>query len=454
MKKILAVLLIAAMSISLLTACGGSSNAQGGEAAPAAASSAKSEAAAPAAEAKSEAAPAEEAKSEAPAAEEKSEAPAAEEKSEAPEAAPAGDYITPPDSHVALVDQDTSKAEYTLYVANHDATTSMCEAYIETLCNMINQESGGRIAFVYNPGGSLLGSMETIDGVKDGTADICWSTTAFFSSRFPVSEFINLCANGCTSARMATDVFQQMYEEIPEVQAEFKDWKVLALHSCSYGPVSTVGKKIETKEDFAGMQIRTAGAIPTQYLTALGANPMSVPTPDVYESVEKGVIDGFTNDWHNIDCFKLYQPIDYCLDLPISYSACFVLMNKDTYESLPDDLKAIIDKYAGNYAGDMAGYWWDSCNYWVADKMVANGVEVYKPSDELYNWATSPEITDAIHAWYVNDYLIGQCKIANGQELFDKCMEIVEQNKAAHEHDWDAPFSYLNWNYTPDNLPG
>jgi TRAP-type mannitol/chloroaromatic compound transport system substrate-binding protein len=128
-------------------------------------------------------------------------------------------------------------------------------------------------------------------------------------------------------------------------------------------------------------------------------------------------------------------------------------MNKDTYDSLPDDLKAIIDKYAGNYAGDMAGYWWDSCNYWVADKMEANGVEVYKPSDELREWATSPEITDAIHEWYVN-YLINDCKLANGQEIYDKCMEIVEQNKAAHENDWANKFSYLNWNYTPDNLPG
>ena len=441
MKKIISLVVIAAMGLALFTGCGGSS------AAPAA--EAKSEAAAPAAEAKSEA-PAAEASSAAPAAEASSAASEAAAESEAPAAE---DYIAPPDSHVALVDQDTSKAEYTLYVANHDATTSMCEAYIETLCNMINQESGGRIAFVYNPGGSLLGAMETIDGVKDGTADICWSCTSFFSGRFPVSEFINLCGNGCTSARMATDVFQQMYEEIPEVQNEFKDWKILALHSCAYGPVSTVGKKIEKKEDFAGMQIRTAGAIPTQYLTALGANPMTVPTSDVYESVEKGVIDGFTNDWHNIDCFKLYQPIDYCLDLPISYTSCFVLMNKDTYDSLPDDLKAIIDKYAGNYAGDMAGYWWDSCNYWVADKMEAEGVEVYKPTDELRDWATSPEIIDGIHEWYVN-YLINDAKLANGQEIYDKCMEIVEQNKAAHENDWANKFSYLNWNYTPDNLPG
>ena len=249
---------------------------------------------------------------------------------------------------------------------------------------------------------------------------------------------------------MATDVYQQMYEEIPELQAELGDWKIIALHSCSYGPVSTVGKKIEKPEDFKGLQIRTAGTIAAQYITALGANPMTVPTSEVYESIEKKVIDGFTNDWHNIDCFKLYEPIDYCLDLPISYTSCFVMMNKNTYDSLPDDLKAIVDQYAGNYAGDMAGYWWDSCNYWVADKMRENNVEVYKPSDELYAWATSDEIVKPIHQWYV-DYLneVPELK-GKGQEIYDKCMDIVSQNAAAHEHDWDAPFNYKDWTYTPD----
>ena len=334
---------------------------------------------------------------------------------------------------------------YNLIVVNHDASTSMCEKYIETLCNQMSEASNGRLTFSFNPGGSLLGATETMDGVKSGTADICWSCTSFFGGRFPVSEFINLCANGITSARMATDVYQEMYEEIPELQKELADWKIIALHSCSYGPVSTVGKKIEKPEDFKGLQIRTAGTVAAKYIEALGGTPVTVPTSDVYEGVSKGVFDGFTNDWHNIDCFKLYEPIDYCLNLPISFTSCFVMMNKDTYNKLPDDLKAVVDQYAGNYAGDMAGYWWDSCNYWVADKMRENNVDVYEPSAELKAWATSDEITRPIHEWYIN-YL--NEKGLDGQAIYDKCMEIVEKNTAAHAGDWDKAFSYEDWNYT------
>jgi len=335
---------------------------------------------------------------------------------------------------------------YNLIVVNHDASTSMCEEYIETLCNQMGEASGGRLTFSFNPGGSLLGATEIMDGVKDGTADLCWSCTSFYSGRFPVSEFIALCGNGITSARMGTDVYRAIYEQIPECAEELKDWKIIALHSCAYAPISTVKAKIETKDDFKGKQLRTAGTVVAKYVEALGATPMTVPTPDVYESVSKGVIDGFCNDWHNIDCFKLFEPIDYCLDLPVNHNSCYVLMNMDLYNSMDDDLKAVIDTFSGAYASDMAGYWWDSCRYWVGDKMRENGVEVYEPSDELREWATSDEIIQSIHQWYI-DYLTE--KGLDGQAIYDKCMEIVESYKAAHANDWDSEFYYKDWNEDP-----
>jgi len=337
---------------------------------------------------------------------------------------------------------------YNLIVVNHDSTTSMCELYIETLCGMMTEASNGRLQFTFYPGGSLLGATETMDGVKDGSADMCWSCCSFFGGRFPVSEFVNLVGTGIDSAREATEVLNIMWEEVPELQEEFKDWKMVALHACTYAPFSTVGTKVETKDDFKGLQIRAAGTVASKYIEALGATPVTMPTSDVYESVSKGVIDGFANDWHNIDCFKLYEPIDYCLNLPINFTACWVAMNQDTYNNLPADLQAVIDEFAGGYAGAMAGYWWDSCRYWVADKMVANGVEIVEPSAELTEWATSDELVGGIHDWYVT-YLNDAGH--DGQALFDQCMAIVERVNDKYEGAWDAEFNYADWAYTPDN---
>lgn len=335
---------------------------------------------------------------------------------------------------------------YNLVVVNHDSTTSMGEKWLETLFNAISEESGGRLTFTYQAGGSLFGAAETIDAVKVGSADICWFTTGTYGGVFPVTEFINLVGNGIDSAREGSAVLNTMYEEIPEVAAEFEDWKVLALHGTSNSPVSTVGKKIETVNDFKGMRLRVAGTIPTLYLQQLGADAVALPTSEVYDNLSKNALDGMCNDWHNIDCFRLFEPIDYCMNVNLNMTASGVLMNKDTWNSLPADLQAIMDKYFANgYAADMAGYWWDSCRYWVADKMIENGVEVYEPSAEVAEFLFSDEVLDATHAGYV-DFL--NSKGHDGQALYEKCMEIVARYDANYADAWAEEFHYEDWDMT------
>lgn len=339
----------------------------------------------------------------------------------------------------------TDDKVYEFVVVNHDTSESMCETYVETICKMMEEESGGRMKFVFYPGGSLYGATETLDAVKDGSADICWTCTSFYGGRFPVCEFINLCQTGMNSAQCATEVFMRMYEEIPEVQAELSDWKVLNLMSAATFPICTTGTKIEHASDFKGLQVRAAGTIASMYINALGATAVAMATSETYEAMEKGVINAICNDWHNIDCFKLYEVIDYCLKVNTGYSSCFVLMNKEKYEALPDDLKAIVDKYSYQYFSEMAGYYWDSCEFWVADKMKANGAEVYEPDEEVLAYMTSDEIVGGVHEYYIN-YL--NEKGLDGQAIYDKCMEIVAEVAPKHEHDLDEPFNYTDWDKT------
>ena len=343
---------------------------------------------------------------------------------------------------------NTGKAEYTLVVVNHDSPTSLGERWLETVLNAIGEESGGRIAFEYNAGGSMYGATETIDAVADGGADICWYTTGTYGGVFPISEFINLVGNGVDSAQIGSAVLNTMYNEIPEVAAEYSRWHVLAIHGTSTSPVSTVGTKINTPNDLKGLTLRAAGTIPTIYVNNLGANAIGMPTSEVYESLEKKNIDGMLNDWHNIDCFNLFEPIDYCLNVNLNETASGVLMNKDTWDRLPEDLQAIFNKYfASYYAADMAGYYWDSCRYWVADEMRDHNVEVYEPTQEVLDFLFSDEVISKTHQAYI-DYL--NDKGIDGQAMYDKCMEIVSRYADDYAHVWDNEFNYTDWDKTPD----
>ncbi|MCC8076831.1 MAG: TRAP transporter substrate-binding protein DctP [Oscillospiraceae bacterium] len=331
---------------------------------------------------------------------------------------------------------------YTFTVVNHDSINSMGELWVETLLGAISEESGGRLQFNYYAGGSMYGATETIDAVKDGAADICWFTNGSYGGVFPISEFVNVVGT-VNSAQMASAVLNTAVEEIPEAAAEFANWHVLVLHGTSTSPLSTVGTKIETPDDLKGLSIRAAGTTPTLYLNTIGCTAISMPTSDVYDALSKKTLDGMANDWHNIDCFNLYEPIDYCMDVVLNATASGLLMNTDRWNELPEDLQEIFNKYCSSYfAADMAGYWWDSCRYWVGDEMLENGVEIYEPSDEVYDYMFSDEVLNTVHESYIS-YLDGYGY--DGQALWDQLCEIADRYEADYAGVWDAEFNYADW---------
>jgi TRAP-type C4-dicarboxylate transport system substrate-binding protein len=320
-----------------------------------------------------------------------------------------------------------------LVVQNHDPAASACGQYIEAWGKTVEDASGGRLRFVYYHDGSLVGADGAVNAVLDGTADICWSAASIYSGQFPVSEFIQLPLSGITCARMGCDVMQDMYREIPALQAEYGEFKVIMLGSCTYAPISMASRKLTTVGDIRGLRIRAPGSTCALWCSAIGMSPMSVATPDTYDMLREGVIEGCLNDWHNISATGLYKDLKYIMDYPTPGSPIFLLMNKRTYASLPPDLQAVIDRYSGSYASRMAGIYWDSTRSWIYDHAAEYGVEIYRPSDALYACFTSDAVKSEVHRQYI-EYLNGFG--LDGQSIYDKCMEIVSRYAAQYADPW------------------
>jgi TRAP-type C4-dicarboxylate transport system substrate-binding protein len=112
---------------------------------------------------------------------------------------------------------------------------------------------------------------------------------------------------------MGCDVIQDMFKEIPAFQAEYRDFKVIMLGSCTYAPISTT-KKLTTFKDIRGLRIRAPGSTSALWCSFVGMSPMAVATPDTNKLLKNGVIEGCLNDWHNISAFRLYNDLHYIMD--------------------------------------------------------------------------------------------------------------------------------------------
>src|SRR5690606_786043 len=104
-------------------------------------------------------------------------------------------------------------------------------------------------------------------------------------------------------------------------------------------------------EDLRGMKIRGGSRIINDMLTRLGAEPVGMPVPQVPEALSKGVISGTTIPWEVTPSLKVAELVKNHTGFSgkngLSTQTFGFTMNLDRYNSLPDDLKAIIDANSG-----------------------------------------------------------------------------------------------------------
>jgi len=220
----------------------------------------------------------------------------------------------------------------------------------------VEQESGGRIKFEHYPAMQLGGKPgELIDQVIDGVADVIWTLPGYTPGRFPRTEVMELPFM-ITNAEASSRAFWELGEKYM-LDTEFKDVKVIGLWN--HGPGLIHSKTPITKpEDLKGVKLRAPTRVTNMMVSALGATAVGMPVPAVTEALSKGVIDATIIPWEVTGSLKSSELVKNHTEFPSAplYTSSFVLaMNKDVYNKMPDDLKAVIDANSGADFSALAG---------------------------------------------------------------------------------------------------
>jgi TRAP-type C4-dicarboxylate transport system substrate-binding protein len=164
--------------------------------------------------------------------------------------------------------------------------------------------------------------------------------------RSQVFELPFMMTNAGATSRAAWDFVQK------HAMDEYKDVKLLAVHVHGPGVLFTKNKPITKIEDLRGMKMRGPTATVTKMLANMGATPVGMPVPQVPEALSKGVIDGAVIPYEVAPGLKVNELTKFASETPKGspalYTTFFVVpMNRARYDSLPADLKAVIDKNSG-----------------------------------------------------------------------------------------------------------
>ncbi len=292
-------------------------------------------------------------------------------------------------------------------------------------CEKIAKDSNNKMKCQIYPAMQLGGTPpQLIDQARDGIADIVWTLPGYTAGRFPLMEvfelpFMNNSAE--SGSRAAWDYYSAVGNK------EFPGIKALAINVHDEGYVHTREKQIKTMADFKGLKMRAPTRQTNKLLGLLGASPVAMPLPALPDALSKGVIDGFLLPWEVIPSVKAHEMVKFHSETdPASralYTAVFILaMNQKRYDSLPADLKKVIDDNSGAALSQHFGKTWDESKPKGRKPAVDRGNTFYTiPSSELANWEKA---TAGIYDEWVKDVT---AKGSDGKALLQNARDLIKK---------------------------
>ncbi|WP_027723394.1 TRAP transporter substrate-binding protein [Maridesulfovibrio zosterae] len=309
-------------------------------------------------------------------------------------------------------------AEVSLSYANFPPAKTFPCVQMERWKQEVEKRTGGRVEVQTYPGSTLLGAKNTLRGVMQGQADIGCISLAYHPGVFPLCSVFELPL-GFTTSTSASLALWDLYEKYQP--KEFKRFKVLTMFTSAPSNLMTK-TPIRKLEDLKGLELRASGIL-SKILESLGATPVSMPMSETPEALQKGVVKGL---FSSFDVLKDMNFAEICHYETVTNTAVYpfaVIMNMNTWNALPDDVKKIFNDL-GREQAEWTGKYMDQhvkdSIEWSKDKY---GIEMIKLSDAnmqsvkektlplIKNWKTKADASGIDSAAVLADIKASRLKL-------------------------------------------
>ncbi|SFY43494.1 TRAP-type C4-dicarboxylate transport system, substrate-binding protein [Paracoccus pantotrophus] len=265
----------------------------------------------------------------------------------------------------------------------------------------VEEQSGGRIDVQLFPSMQLGGKPpQLFDQARDGIVDISWTLLGYTPGRFPVAEVFELpfVSGTAVQTTAALQEFQAKYlgDEMAQV-------KPLLLHAPAGYKFHMRSGPITALADLKGKKIRAPSRAMTDALNALGATAVGMPVPEVAQALTTGVIDGAQIPWEVVGSLRVDEITNAHSEIGVenggvSTAVMALVMNRAKYDSLPDDLKKVIDDNSGANLAVLAGAALDRVEAEERQKALDAGAQINViPAEQMEEWRSA--VQPVVDGW-------------------------------------------------------
>ena len=208
--------------------------------------------------------------------------------------------------------------------------------------DMVNERGKGIVQIDMFWGGTLLKGKQLLPGLQAGTADIIIHTGAYLLGSYPIIGVQILPVWGdigisYDSLKIGTPLAELQNQEMGKNN-------LFQLASAGMVPefLWTSKKLVRKPSDIKGLKIRVAGKVEAKVIQALGGSPVTMPSAELSQALQRGVVDGaLMNPWtataRGIDEFCNYMMI-----YPLTCQTTPIYLLKDKWESLPQNVRDLL----------------------------------------------------------------------------------------------------------------
>jgi TRAP-type mannitol/chloroaromatic compound transport system substrate-binding protein len=238
----------------------------------------------------------------------------------------------------------------------------------QAICKRVNQLSGGRLVIEAYPADALAGAFDVFNAVSSGKVECGHGWPGYWSAKDSSFELFSSLPDMMTQQEWliwlygpskGIDLWRELYAK----------YNTMAFPGALNGPEFGffTNKPVRTLADFKGLKLRAVG-MTVDILNELGATTVSIPVAEIMPAMKNGTIDGCEFNTPTIDWQLGFQDVAKYAALPSWHQpSCMydTMVNLDTWNKLPDDLKAIFEAackevstvdYMASVEGSNAGY--------------------------------------------------------------------------------------------------
>ena len=259
-------------------------------------------------------------------------------------------------SKPASTSADTSAAsadkvelpEITMTIGTAAPEASSAFTVLSKFKDTVESESDGKITVDLYPNGQLGNDSELVTSCLQGNLSMVFQSgsthatlvpqAAFFDTPFLIKNFdFDTIEKALTDSEFR-NMYNQYYEDAGFKLLTVKVWETMNLSS---------NVPVYNMDDLKGLKIRVAQSESRMaFWKSVGANPTPLPFGELYMGLQQGLVTASDNVYANIVGAKLVEQQKYIIPTNHMSPSFELMMNKDFYDGLPEEYKAIVDNAA------------------------------------------------------------------------------------------------------------